>query len=259
MSPLIARFLFFIVIVAALVSVYSVGIGGSGTSIANDNSIYNEVNNQLVTNQHNPQVNTNGANLNGASTNITTKTTTATTSTTSTQISKCVSFVPYWCNVVNFVDVAWTPLICYIYPQPNFECPPTGGQFPNGGGIVPNVLNGANPFSINTQYAGANNFWYKIFGSPVTQAISIAAIFLGLGWLAGTLGAGILANVMGRVGIGLGLIYWANANMATFGINMLGVLDPAQPLWIIDVFIAGIFTVPMIAMIWVSLGSGKES
>jgi len=87
-----------------------------------------------------------------------------------------------------------------------------------------------------------------------------------LGLLAGTFGAGILANVIGRVGIAVAMIYYINAQMSFFGIDIFSATTGLTGTGIGDILNFAVFglvnlvmAIGSVFMIWESMGGGKES
>lgn len=108
------------------------------------------------------------------------------------------------------------------------------------------VFNGG--YQSDIHVTKGNNEFIQIFDNPLTQAVSIAVIFLALGILAGLFGAGILANYISRVGIVVSFYYYFNAQILAFG---------GMPT-ILIIFLNGIMSVPMIILFYESLGSGQH-
>jgi hypothetical protein len=92
-----------------------------------------------------------------------------------------------------------------------------------GGGIAvaaPTTVTG----TLSSQVTGAlNHAIYGVTSNPLLTTLVVVGIFLGLGILAGTLGAGIKADVMAAVGIGLAVVTYIQTTLLKyFG-------DPGNP------------------------------
>ena len=79
------------------------------------------------------------------------------------------------------------------------------------------------PFGISS--LGSNSIFYSITSNPLATAGTIAGVFIGLGILAGVLGAGMLANIMASVGIALSVnAYFALEELQFSGMPLPAVL-----------------------------------
>ena len=99
---------------------------------------------------------------------------------------------------------------------------------------------------INAANYASNDIWAAVTSSPANTALAIALLFIGLGLLAGLFGAGILANVVGSVGIGLAAYYYINTQVTTFG---------TLP-WQVSLLFNGVITLAELIVIWSSIGAG---
>ena len=139
--------------------------------------------------------------------------TVTTTSNTTSGQSGCGILCNVWDSIVNVaVDV------CNFTALNIFG---TGACTSIGNNIAPVETNLGNQAIILAGSNGgsqttSNNTWLKLFANPLDSALTIMGIFLGLGILAGLLGAGILARVMASVGIGLALIDYIESSISVF-------------------------------------------
>ena len=98
------------------------------------------------------------------------------------------------------------------------------------------------PFGISS--IGSNSIFYSITSNPLATAGTIAGVFIGLGILAGVLGAGTLANIMASVGIALSV----NAYFALEELQFSGMPLPAVLLF------NGFIAVVSLWLIWEAFG-----
>ena len=193
-------------------------------------------------------------------TTITTTTTTVLSKGPTNSRSACVvnggiftQFDLAMCDINTAIANGLRGLVCYIAPNSTGPTgclgtqpiPPVSAQNPP---VLLNANNTIGTYNQDVSIGSNNNSVLSILDSPLTQAVSIALLFIGLGWLAGTFGAGILANYMGRVGIAVSLFYYFNATMLSFG------SVPA----IIMIFINAIIAVPTVILFYESLGGGSH-
>ena len=131
--------------------------------------------------------------------------------------SSCISVIPFACDIQSAIFNAAAFIGCQL--GDTADCQPNTGQLAQNlqNSLQPTSPNipGVSPLITNNALSSTNQ-WLKLFANPLDSALTIMGIFLGLGILAGLLGAGILARVMASVGIGLALIDYIESSIAVF-------------------------------------------
>ena len=161
-------------------------------------------------------------NLNGASLSYTTEL--FDINTTNVQVTQAASIGN------NTISTSGCNIFCSVWNSivsaGNYICNSTNGVFCATHGVLNatdfaqhGILNGGLVLSnVNAQgKTTSSNTWLKLFNNPLDSALSIMGLFLGLGLLAGLLGAGLLARVVASVGIGLSIITYIEGSLGAFG------------------------------------------
>jgi hypothetical protein len=112
----------------------------------------------------------------------------------------------------------------------------------------PNTLADTSPFNLGATTIGTNGIFFSITSNPLETAGAIAAIFIGLGVLAGVLGAGSLANIMAAVGLALSV----NAYFALEELQFNGMPLPAVLIF------NGFIGIVSIWLIWTAFDGGSN-
>ena len=131
----------------------------------------------------------------------------------------CVSIIPFACDILGSLYNGVDFIECNLGISTQTSCNPNTGTLANnlGSQFGQNLAPLGIPPVITSTNLASSNAWFKLFASPLDSALTIMGIFLGLGILAGLLGAGILARVMASVGIGLALITYIEGSLSVFG------------------------------------------
>lgn len=142
----------------------------------------------------------------------------ASTNSTNNVPSTCVSIIPGACAILNALYSGVDFVECNLGISTSTSCNPNTSTIANnlGSQFGQNLAPLGIPPVITSSNLASNNEWFKLFASPLDSALTIMGVFLGLGILAGLLGAGILARVMASVGIGLAMIDYIEGSLSTF-------------------------------------------
>ena len=136
-------------------------------------------------------------------------------STSGSVANVCVSIIPGACSLITWWENGWAYVECQL--GNTVTCNPNAGTISTDLAVT---LGSQNVFGIPTLITSSalssTNQWFQLFNNPLDSALTIMGIFLGLGILAGLLGAGILARVMASVGIGLSVITYIEGSLAVF-------------------------------------------
>lgn len=261
MDSMTKRFLVFVFVIGALMAIVTNPLSGfnSPPTIVSIGSVQtftdtNQINQQITSNKNNPLINNTQKSSGLTNNNIvqTNNTLDSTTSNTTVCLNLFCQIQKDLIGVGNqfCIDIGG----CVIFGGPtNFAQLLTTAEaaagFNKTGKISQSAaIQIANGVAKST-YGVDNNPLISIVDNPITQAVTLAIIFVGLGVLAGTFGAGILAPTMMRVGIAVSLFYYINAQLSVFnGIP-----------WFVYILFNAIIGVPTLIMLWDSFKGGVSS
>lgn len=242
MNKAVLTFVLFVFLTGGMVSIYE--ISQNQPLVYNPVNNFQQANNNIKGNFTNPTINQGSASV----------VTPGSTSNNSTQSGQCpnLPFLPIT-NPICQIEQVLVPALASL------ECSLGNTAVCN---VQPNVagINAGATLSGQLSQTSASNFVAGILANPIAQTITVAGIFLALGWLAGIFGAGINAPTVAKVAIAISLVYYMNAQMSVFGINVFTVFTNANIAEMAIFSIVNLITgVGVILLVWDSLGGGKTS